>query len=517
MREFTLPILKSFQNGLRTDRIIARNSPFLSECTNMKPMPSGLVEIEGIENPFATSKYDSWPFPQLLRGPSETLLVGETYIKSVTEGTPWTVTTVSTYDASDPTTAKVIPSDGGVWHLADFGKTWFLFNESATVFKTGLASMFGDEDKVLVQTDITVATGCSFRGRLITAGFNPANYWSVDWDALLDSWRDSLSYSVSPSNLIGSNFVMWSTIGGGDLTNLFMPARALKGTILEDEIGVYDETFLMDLYRRNELGLIPMPWQGTVYVVKPLGKAVVVYGDHGIALLYPANLEYPTFGLEPLVKFGIKGRGAVNGDDDNHCFTDEKGNLWRLDLEYIPKRLGYKEFFGPLTDIVVTHSQEEDEFYIGGVNGDDEGEGYILTRSGLAKHRQIITSVVETDGEFYGVFDEGEDEAYITTETLDFGYRDLKTITTVEVGGVFSDDVYIAADYRYDKEEPFQTTGWKLVNKEGFGRLQITALEVRLKIMLDDATDSQVDYVNLKWQAVGRRTIRGPYAETSGT
>ncbi len=520
MQEYQLPISKTLTSGLRPYSDFGRGMNFLTQCTFLRPRPWGLRPCVAVSNPFVADQFGTWPFAQIMRGSEVTLLLTATTIKTVTEASPnWTLSAaITTYDLNDPTTGKSI-TGSDVWHMADFHDSWILFNGTSMVIKTNKEGMFGETNNVFVQNTIAVKTGCAFRGRLIMAGFNPSSYFGADWDSIWNEWLDQLPYAIDTTlDDVDDNFVMWTTIGGGDILNLFLPQMAVNGVIKED-IRTIDSGVFLDLWRRNEAGFMPMPWQGTVHVVKPLGNGVMVYGEDGIGYMPSVTNPYPTFGLRKLAPFGIAGRGCVGGDETFHVFMDSSGVLWKITAEnFSLQKLGYEEFFDDIVDqtVVITYDQSENEFTISGEDGSSNALSYILTESGLGRSPYQVTSAFPLEGSLLGVSKTNASTVpIIVSDALDFGYRDLKTITTVELGIEVGTDVttHVAVYYRYNKDSAWVLSTLVLLNNVGFARVQATAIEFRLAIKCSSYIGMKIDYANVRWQASGKRTIRGLQTE----
>ena len=506
MREFTKTIDKAFVNGLRPEGPLSRGAEYLVECKFCKPRPFGIRESYDVISPFSSNQFSSWPFPQLIKGRVDTLLCGDTSLKIVDTTTwPWTIgTSEQTFDFYNQTTLKGITS-GGVWHIADFGESWILTNGVCNVFKTKQYYLSGNADKIFVQDATPIQTMCSHRGRAIFGGFDPTSFWTSDWENLINGWLSKSPVTqYSSFKDIGENFVWWTSIGGGDLLMLFDPS----GNYVSQTIDY------MEILRRNETGFMPMETSGEVLCVKPLGRDVIVYTEDSVYRMFLVNSPYPTYGFERLVDIGVADRGGVGGDLIEHVFVDTSGDLWRVRNGELPKRIGYSEFIGDMVgnDIVVSFDSLERHYYISGEDSSNNRISYVLTDTGLGHLKQQITSAIRVPEGFVGVYDTEVDSiAYVCSEQIDFGYRDLKTITTIEVGGfVGSNDlIHVAVDWRMEKDGSWNRSNWVLVNNQGFARIQITALEFRVLVKFSDYVGMELDYVNVHWQPVGRRTIRG--------
>ncbi len=428
MREFESRVVEHLANGLRPSSRLGVNAPYLKDCMNIKPTVEGLVSYEKVQGPFATDPTIDFPFPQLFKGKGVTLLADKTKIYTVTEGSPWT--------AAEITLVGTI-SGTGAWHFLDLFDYWLLFNGTTTIWKSNIHGLEGGVAAVNAVTTPTVQTGCYLNGRAFMGGFTggtgAGSIWNdAAWVALLASWDSDLPGSIAFSSNIGQNFVMWSSIGGGDALWIFRPAWAT--TIRTAGPRIFEHI------KRNELGWMPMPWQGAVQVVKPLGNAVVVYGEDGISALVQTPEPIPTFGLKHLLDIGVAGRGAVGGTNREHTFIDEAGYLWKIGTDLVPKRLNYVEFLGDLTiaNAVISHDQEENEYYIS-----DGSSSVILTSKGLGIMDQVVTSIVATEGALLGVAKDSQQnvsacvngtQAYDTFDGAAAGtFHALKTTTAAGI------------------------------------------------------------------------------------
>ena len=188
MREFNFSLKKEIIGGLRPDDRLPRNSGFLTTCQGIRPdiLPGGfrdLTKYTAPTSPFAAgylagqSVSIAFPFPQLLKGRESSWLVDDTAIYDATEAANWTIAAATTYNAYATGTEKAITS-GNSWHIADFGKSFALFNGSCIVFKRYSEGMFGGTDPMLVVDDITVQTGCAFNGRMVMGGFSTTDFFN---------------------------------------------------------------------------------------------------------------------------------------------------------------------------------------------------------------------------------------------------------------------------------------------------------------------------------------------------
>jgi hypothetical protein len=504
MKEFDLPVNEAFQRGLNPEDRLGRGygRGFLIEAIGLKPKSYGLRPALDLENPFAASQYDSWPFPQLAIEQDQVLLLGETTINLVDDSTdPWTVgAALSFVDFVEPDTATTL-TGGGPWHFTE--------GMNGGIYTNGVDLLIRDNSELLIGqvrrnrvSDVAVNTVTAHKGRVIYGGFSPSSLWSSDWSALFESWllKTPISVDYAEQEDVGEQFVFWSSIGGGDALWPFDPPDADKW---------------LDLFERNEAGFAPMPWKGSVYRVLPLGDGVAVYGDRGIAFLRPITSPVASFGIVPLARFGIASRSAAGGNERGHAFIASDGTVYSLSPSLELSRRGYKAFMedGLGEEFVVSFDVQEQDFLLAGYDGSDEF-AYALTPEGLGNSIQIPTEIVSYHDDSYAVTTSSGDTYYLaTTEILDFRVRDVKTITTVEVGAETSSgkDIEVAVDYRYEHDQSWSRSPWVLVNPLGFARIQVTATEFRFVFRTPVAANTgfQMDYANIKWQPSGRRTVRG--------
>jgi len=446
----------------------------------------------------------SHPFLQLFRGKKITLLVGETELFEVNES-DWSLNPIVTYDAYMPSIEKAITS-GGAWHFVDFHDVWFLFNGSCVIFKSNLHNFGILPDEVFVQDEMTIGTGTAFRGRMLTGGFDSAAYYTDDWKHLMEEFKSMLPKGVGAEEYIGNNFVVWTSIGGGDLFWPFYPTLAMESG--EGDIFSFHKTPFFEALKRNDLGFMPMPWPGSVYNMKPLGKSVIVYGENGIAALNLVTEPIATFGLSEISNRGIISRSAVGGNESHHVFVDSAGYLCSISSKEGLRVLDYHEFFEGMAgeEVVVTYNERRNEFYICG-----ENEGYVLANKGLGSMYQLVNSLALTEDQIGISKDLGDTGAVIVSNTLDLGVG-INTITSIELSGKVDTDVWACVDYRFDKSASFVRSTITPVNAQGWARMSVAGVDLRAVLIAEDYSGFNPDDIILKWKTTDKRNIRGPRA-----
>lgn len=461
MKEFSFKLQKEILNGLRESHVSSRNSGSLIDCMNILPMDQNLLAYEA-----ATSLFDdeylfdvippiSWPFPQMYLGQTHSLLCFQTKIFSIdTSVSSWNV--VKVYDfGSEPSW-----DEDNTWHFAPFYDMIVLSNGVKMLWYNPHNSTWEQITGTLTRP--VMSTICAFNGQLVGGNFT-STYYDTD-----------------------NTFLGWS------------------------KIGYYDHT----IDESNVAGYAPMPFKEEVRKVMPFNNSIIVYGDSAIIAARPNGVN---FEIKPLTKYGIMSRDAIFGNEDYQIFIDESGWLRQITPDFQIKRLGYQEFFSPMTDgyPVIINDSTEDRHYIS-----DGTNNFILTQYGLGKGYQSIVSGEYIQGDFVGNIkrDDTPDEEYrIQTDIFDIGYRGQKTIESIDVGSDQATSCYVSIDYRYKATDGWSTTREVICNDEGVAHLRCAGLEFRFNLRFVDYEDVNLDYVNVKYKATDRRYVRGTTHATATT
>jgi hypothetical protein len=521
MKEFSVGLGSVLAGGLRPDDRTSINANFLTQLQNIRIVQVGgelsLATFVPIAPAFSTGYLAALspavvvehPYPQLFKGRGETLMCTENNVYLVAESAHWDAAVYTTVDGYDVATAKSITS-GGSWHFADFGTAWALFNGACVVFKTAMGTMFGAGSDVRVIDDLTISTGCSFRGRMIMGGFGGSGMWSSKWESFMKEMFDN-SFGISFPSAPGTNYVWWSQIGDGAFFLLY-PDLYTEGILAGRKETEYTTggSILYDIIERNEMGFMPMHWQGTVLCTKPLGNGIMVYGTNGISYMPKQD---NTFGLIDILPVGVAGRSAVAGNEQGHLFIDEAGWLWSISANLERNRLGYREFFEPMlgTDITGHYNPIEMETHFS--NNDS---CYIVSGNRLYESTYLTTGIAVSLGADIGLYDRpassDKNYAILSTDFMDFGIRSVKTIERIVVSTVNSADVEVAVQWRNKSSDSFTTTTYTKLNHEGVAYFPITALEFKIIVRCTDYTKVDFDDVTIQFKVVDKRIVRGTYA-----
>jgi hypothetical protein len=99
------------------------------------------------------------------------------------------------------------------------------------------------------------------------------------------------------------------------------------------------------------------------------------------------------------------------------------------------------------------------------------------------------------------------------TDIIDLGQRGIKFISFIEVGTDTTEELYVAVDFRYTKDENWRTSDWVKCNPEGVAKIDIAAVEFRFRVKQVTYDELKIDYLNIRHQRHDRRFIRGPLYE----
>jgi len=504
MQEFELPI--QVVKGLRPDARVGRGfgREYSHELNRLVPLPFGLRAANYIEDAIDPLTV-RWPNPRIFRMQDRVLLFDSNSVQTVHDygNPPWNSDKLPLFRLDQPDLTGQIYGDG-VWNGTE-DETFGVFTNGTVIVVLGQDGMFtGRNDKVYV-ADVPYNTVTRHEGRVIYGG--PQSSWPDEWLVLFDEILHDAGVQLNyeERNRLRTNFVLWSSINGDDALWPLRPAEIEEWR---------------DIFRRNQAGFTPMPTKGSVLRVLPLGDGAVAYTTTGVYYMRPLVEPVSTYGLQRIGRKGATAIGAVAGTEQGHLFMDEEGDIWKLAPNLTVTYIGGKEFTAAFEGNIPIFSYDnlDDEYWLS-----DGTTTLVVTSEGIGTAQQMPTSLFVDNGERFGpLAPEGKDQEYRWfSEVLDFRYRDLKTVTTIEVGmenpSFLEDPVQVAVDYSYDQQGDFARSSWVTVSPEGFARIQITALEFRVGVRWQGGVeqDPELDYVNVKWQRSGRRTARGLSSATS--
>lgn len=204
----------------------------------------------------------------------------------------------------------------------------------------------------------------------------------------------------------------------------------------------------------------------TVQRLLPLQEGVVAYTNHGIALALPTHVQpVATFSQRTLSRLGIANPHHVAGDPSIHGFIDLNYDFWTLETGGKLTKRGYRPYIVALqqvlTPVVVSYLPLDHRFYI--ANGQN---CLVINDFGAYTCHQVPSSVIyepTSDGIYGMFFDNGQTEAVIVTDEVDFGSRGLKSVESVTAGVLTTDPsvrTSIRVDYSMSTGKDFQARPW---------------------------------------------------------
>ena len=495
--EYPLILESAFKNGLKPDDRSPVNAPYLETCQNVRPTAYGLCSPEAITQPISGfTPSISWPFPMLMRLSDITLILDRTAIYEVTES-GWTHAQVTTYDLSDLAEGLAI-TGGGVWHIADFRKVLFLTNGSSLLVKLPTTSW-----KLAVTTDTDVATLTEHNGRLYLGGVADATQFATTiWGELWNEWKKSASEGTMTYTAysMNTNVLMWSEPFGGQINEPFALFISLLG--YSDANLTKFRELAMKLINEGVIGFLPMEWQGSIKIVKSLGKDLIVYGDNGVTLVSPDHQRVE------MLPVGVPGRGCVAGDKRAHVFVDVEGVLWKMKPGGSIERLGYENQIANMTlaNITGSYDVQEDEFYFC-----DGTAGYVLTPTGLGEVTILPTALNRCASGLVGISSNlAVSGATVVTEPFDMGVTDLKNVKSVDVLSRGVTTARAGVDYRHSVRDSFTTGGTVIGSPEGTFFPRKSGIDFRLRLTGVVGAGDKIERATIRYEYASSRSIRGP-------
>ena len=242
----------------------------------------------------------------------------------------------------------------------------------------------------------------------------------------------------------------------------------------------------------NIAGERPMEWSGLVYKIIKLDKKVVVYGENGVSVMIPHDVNY---GLTTILTHGLKGRDAVVGTEFIHYFINSIGQLYYFGERL--EKLGYEEYLSKMVDPVLSYDQVNELLYIC-----DGIYGYVysyLERS-MGEGPVNITGIGYKDSEYFI-----SSYAPVTipnfelwTDILDFGTRNAKTLHSIEIGTNLNGELLVSAEFRMDKGKDFIRLPWVRTNPAGIASLICHGREFRIGVKVNSYEYFEVDYIEIE-------------------
>lgn len=521
MREFGFQVSPALRKGIRPFKLADRNSDWLFKMNNLRCSPYGGVrQIIGTQVSLEDAVF---PFPQIFNL-QENLYVCDSEAIYLLNPNTLETTLVDFYNPKYPQYTSAIPS-GGAWHAVAYHSTFAFWNGECVAYRTNADALVqAGENKAFVQTTVPLQTGCDYRGQLMVAGAMPGMFWDVNWTNLIEDMATRIPTGLALSLDVKSNFVFWSQIGGGDLTWLLDPAQAMTGDVSPAGYGT-SRMFWYDMFKRGDMGFIPLPVNGSVRVLKVLGNRVICYTDDGLFALNPVVLDTgtPAFGLQLIAKgLSVESRSAVGGDEQRHYFVDKQQQLWQLTADLQLRLFRYNEYISSIeteeAQVILSWDDVERELHISGpIRGLilSEFEASIERSFGVSQTDVPIRSLINFQGTqlvAQPTFDPEEDlEFEIETDVFDQGNRNMKMIQSIEVG--FEDITELQVKILWKNATGnYNSTPYLPCNPEGFVIIPCSGVDLKVNLKGVMGPDARINYITVNWKQTDKRDIRGVLA-----
>ncbi|MEG0755688.1 MAG: hypothetical protein RR450_04775 [Oscillospiraceae bacterium] len=456
MREIAAVFEKGFTLGLRAFANHPRNTDALTRCMDMVPNPLGIIGRPEIFNPFEGDFLVQWPWPKLFKTQAGKYLANRTAFYTVDDN--WTIRSLGS-----PT--WTLPP-----HCADFGGVSY-FGSDVAYMVTAEGALYR-----MLDAEINFRTCVNYRGQLMVG-----NCSLPKGPKLTEAPRAVVQNATQVG---GENVVAWS------------------------KISALNFTFGLDC----EAGWAVMPWEGKVRKLLLLGDDVVAYGDAGIAKIKAIDNVVRSFGVVEFARFGILNDDAVDGDGQRHIFIGNDRNLYMIIPTralsadgYSPQLIGYNEFIQNMINPIVVFEPIHRHWWVCG-----EGSALVLSEQGAGEASISLTGVISEDGFPVGITRKlQEPGADVTTDTISFGTRGIKLLTTIELDMESPDDSYSKVLWRVDYRRPFQEGANIFIDPRGTVYPMAAGTEFRINFNSPNFASTQLSKLRLRYKTVDRQSTRG--------
>lgn len=524
MREFGINVTEALKQGLPPDERAEARGDFVSKLVNIRPTSFGGEGVEHINMPAGLYDRLDWPFPQVFNGSRHTFVCTRGNIFEVQPGFRNQLDNIQSLKILNwETNAKESVPQGNRWDFVDLGDAFYFYNGECVVFN--LFEDFATNNRAFINKSVPINCGTRFKGRNVFGGLGPGIF--DEFQNLLDELSDTKSGldddNINPpfdvnADEFSDNYVMWSSIGGGDFPAwLFWPS-VFGLSVGASNIGpTWDN--IRKKFKRNQMGWMEMPRPGEVIAVEPLPEtAVLVYGENYVVALIPTSGggDVPaTFGSRLLSNVGLMSKGAVSTAKGQQIFIGDDGRIRAINTDLQVQTLGYDQFVGELHEPVIEYEPREEEFFI---SGGYQGRAFSLEIEGpFYEHSRPVSSFETIKSETKGVVhNTGNASGLIHTSFIDFGRTGRKTITQVDVDYRGSYQPYVDVAFRNKAEDPLQTVGWERTGPDGSLPVRVDGKEFKVLVYFPSYVDLEVDDLSVRFQLPDKRFNRGTNADPVG-
>lgn len=400
---------------------------------------------------------------------------------------------------------KVFSINPVSWQLAGFtNNVWLATNSRNLLYRLpSNASTAADEE-----TTVRVNAIANHRGRLCLGGVG-GTIPSVWTDVYYEIWRRSYNGDMVLGDDLDfdTSFVLVSQPGGEaddtPFVNILSCFEILGSTIR----GAVDSVIRQDLEDGNIM-VHRMSHRGGIRAMKSLGEDLMVYTSTGVS-----RLEFTERGIieRQLLNTGIVSRTGVDGDDREHVFLTQSGDLYRMRLGEGLEQLHYSEYLGGLDRGAVVVSFDPTERYY---TISDGLKCYWLTRTGLGNcQAQMVLSMARLEG-YRGIAGtwrtpDGQTAARIVTDIFDGGDKGVVEVELVKIATTDTSTGWkVKAWFRLEKSGAWITEGWVDFDDRGIARVKASGIDFYLELEADDYTLVDMNRIEVVMRAAGKRSLR---------
>jgi|GEM_PF-3006378 len=519
MREYNFMIRDALSNGLRPVGM-GRNSPYCDRMKNLVPWGTMARTPKWPTFPISGSFSGEWPWPQLTRGESVTLLRDKTELYSVNEST-WSTTAMTRRRSYSPSVSDVALT--GTYKLnllEEFGECWFLCDGNGLWFKLPYFSDYVLRYSVTYPTIPELSAIAKFDNRLFIGGLdggNPAyEGWFYNARVLIieEAWRKTAPEHVFISDdsdpFSTRNWIVWSEPNGGADDMPFYLFLAMLGAFSTDGFDKV-HILLKNSIENRRIGMLQLPTQGQVRRLIPFGPGMLAFCDDGICDVRRTR-EDSYYEATKSDQLTLANPAAIDGDSGQIVFVDKAGILWRYWMEDQYRRTeqrDYSEFFNAmdLAKLRVTRDAHRNHYWLS-----DGTTCYVWTPQGLGGPMDLRpTSVQIKDGAPLGyTFGTSSGQVQVASAPLDINERGRKHITTYQIAYSGLTAVKGAVDYRYNSVSEYVRSTLKPANPEGVVYPGVSFVDGRVVVQGDvSGTSAEIERIEVRYQNEDRRARRG--------
>jgi hypothetical protein len=508
MQEFSLKLKEQLTAGLRADNNAALGPQVIS-CRGLRTDGDMLRSVDSFDA--ISNLSQSFPYPQIIKSSSKqwvfTVSSGLASFKEwLSDGTLGPEIFESGFGlcsvASDNLSLSPVPTDGGKLQTCFDDNTFFASNSNFAMTNANLY----DGNFVIMRTGdvLTPRSVCKFQGRMFFGGIRCTGAFlnSFHWLEILKAWKEYQpeGYYMHKDALVDGRCLLYSQVQGGAKDYPY----ALELCALT---GFGSETLLplvLQAIQSGSMGFLSLDDQ--IRRLVPLGNRIIAYCNSSIKMLIPSESPVMPYAVAPLLDFGSTIGHCIAGDYAEHLFVDANGDAWKIQNEYIPRRLGYSEFLKPLmtAGLYTFWDGLERDFYL-----TDGTTAYVLTRSGLTQINQTPSHVLRVDNKLYSSASAASSSFELVAGNIDFGIRGRKTIQVLQVGHQGLTNLEAAIEWRNDSTSSFKRSIFKRVASNGTVFPIVSGTEFRIVLRGNAPANSNLDWIDIRWKQSDNRAIRG--------